>query len=71
VNTYQPTVSSHTVQQRIDDRRAAASVYRLAKVANPSSGPGPLTRWRCAVGSRLKEIGENLIAPRSPRLPTV
>lgn len=71
MNTYQPTVNDHTVQQRIEDRRAAASVYRLAKVANSSSGPGPLTRWRCSVGNRLKKIGEDLIAPRSPQLPTV
>lgn len=71
MNPYQPTLNNHTVQQRIEDRRAAASAYRLATLANPSSGPGPLTRWRCAVGNRLKEIGENLIAPRSPQLPTV
>lgn len=71
MNTFQPTVNNHTVQQRIEDRRAAASAYRLATTANPRSSPGPLTRFRCAVGNRLKAIGENLIAPRSPQLPTV
>lgn len=60
---YQPTVNNQTVQQRIEDRRAGASAYRLATLANPSSDPGPLAKWRSAVGNRLKEIGEGLIAP--------
>jgi hypothetical protein len=71
VNAYQPSANNHTVQQRIEDRRAAASAYRLATLANPGTNPGALTRWRCAVGNRLKEIGENLITPKSPQLPTV
>jgi hypothetical protein len=71
VNPYQPSANDHTVQQRLDDRRAAATTYRLATVANRSSSPGLLTRWRCAVGNRLKEIGENLTASKSPQLPTL
>ncbi|CAN5870438.1 hypothetical protein BH23ACT4_BH23ACT4_11810 [soil metagenome] len=70
MNPYQPSANDHTVQQRLDDRRAAATTYRLATMAKPSTGPGPLTRWRCAVGNRLTAIGENLTTPRSPQLPT-
>jgi hypothetical protein len=68
VNSYQPSANSHAVQQRIDDRRAAAVSYRLAKATSQGSKPGRLTAWRCAIGNRLVALGESLKAPKRDRL---
>jgi hypothetical protein len=64
VNPYQPSANDHTVLQRIDDRRAAASNYRLARATSEGPNPGRLSGWRCAIGNRLVAVGEALRAPK-------
>jgi hypothetical protein len=71
VNPYQPSANDHTVLQRIDDRRAAASNYRLARATSEGPNPGRLSGWRCAIGNQLVALGESLGAPKRDRLETV
>ncbi len=71
MNPYQPSANNDTVLQRIDDRRAAAAHYRLAKAATEEAGPGRLTRWRCAIGNRFVAMGEALRVPKGDRLKPV
>ena len=71
MNRYQPSANAHAVQQRIDDRRAAAANYREARVTNSRKINDKWTNWRCAIGNRLIAVGENLTTPKAPTLPAV
>jgi hypothetical protein len=62
MNPHQPSVNQATVNQRIVDRRAAASQYRLTRSGDDHRRQRRFGVWRDAVGRRLVAIGKQLIA---------
>ncbi len=66
MNPNQPPVNWSTARQRMDERRAAADTYRLARNARAVRDPLRITDFRDAVSRRFADlrnaVGHGLIA---------